>query len=124
MEAHRAQIPLARHARNFTRVPNSLNLAFLLSLSVVQIHAQVKTGDILGVVADNSGARIAGAMVTLRNPDTNDTRAARTDATGNYLFTLLPPGRYSLRTEKPGFRTTSVENVQLSVGDRLSLDTV
>jgi outer membrane receptor protein involved in Fe transport len=89
-----------------------------------QLLAQVKTADVVGVITDKGGARVAGAMVTITNVATNVQHSVQTDGDGNYLFTLLPPGGYRARAEKEGFKTATVADIALSVGDRLKLDVV
>ena len=96
--------------------------SLLLLISASQIGAQVTTADIVGLVADSTGAAVPGAKVVLRNVATNEERTVLTDSTGNYLFTLLPVGHYSLRVENPGFKAWNVADVALAAADRLRLD--
>jgi Carboxypeptidase regulatory-like domain/TonB dependent receptor len=97
-------------------------LALVMGFLPYQLLAQVKTADVVGVVSDKGGAAIDGASVTIRNLDTEVEQSAKTEGGGNYVFTFLPPGRYSVRIEKSGFKTASVKEVTLAVGDRLKLD--
>src|SRR5712691_12081970 len=83
--------------------------------------AQVTTADIVGRVADASGAVLPGVTVTVVNTGTHDTRVAPTNASGDYTFTLLPIGRYSVKIELQGF-TTQTASLALSAGDRSRLD--
>jgi len=62
------------------------------------------TGALTGVVTDPSGGVISGATVTLTNTGTGQTRTATTDASGNYKFSQIPPGTYSLKFEASGFK--------------------
>ena len=98
-----------------------LNTFFLL-LTVFPSLAQLTTADILGTVTDNSGAALTSAKVTLRNLGTNQERVAQTNGSGEYIFTLLPPGNYSLGVEASGFKTFSVTSVLVAGGDRARLD--
>ena len=66
-------------------------------------QAQVTTADVVGRVTDASGGALPGATVTVTNPATGDTRAQVTGDTGDYTFTLLPIGRYTLTIELTGF---------------------
>lgn len=104
-------------------LPLRLVLALLI-LAVVASPgaAQIRTVDVLGAVRDTSGAIVPGASVTIKNLATGEERTATSDGTGNYLFTLLPPGRYAVRAELAGFKMWSVAAVLLSAGDRLTLD--
>lgn len=53
-----------------------------------------ETGALVGRVTDRSGHTADAAIVTVNGPTR---RRGRTDAGGFYVFTGLPPGRYSLR---------------------------
>jgi outer membrane receptor protein involved in Fe transport len=84
-------------------------------------NAQVTTADVVGRVTDTSGGALPGVTVTISNPATGDTRAQVTGDTGDYTFTLVPIGRYTLTIELTGFGPFS-RNVQVSAGDRLRVD--
>ncbi len=80
-------------------------LGFVCLIAGVCAYAQsVFSGNIQGVVSDPSGAAVPGAAVTLRNLDTGVETAATTSTSGNYRFSSLPPGRYTLHIETAGFR--------------------
>ena len=76
----------------------------------------------MGTVTDNSGSVIAGAKVTAKNLDTNLVRSEQTDASGQYSFTLLPVGHYSVTVEAIGFKTFSNALLVLATGDRQRVD--
>ncbi len=86
--------------------------------------AQVNTADVIGTVTDPTGAVVVGARISVTNLATQVVRTTYTDGTGNYLVTLLPVGRYSVRAEMQGFKTAEVPVVTLAVGDRLRVDIV
>ena len=67
-------------------------------------HAQSVTGQISGAVADAHGAPIAGAAVRLVHDLSKQIRTFATDSDGNFLFTNLVPGDYSVHIEHPGFK--------------------
>lgn len=79
--------------------------------------AQVTTADVLGRVTDTSGGALPGATVTISNPATGDERVQVASETGDYVFSLLPIGRYSIKVELQGFQAFS-GTLQLSAGDR------
>src|SRR5438128_63280 len=68
-----------------------------------RVQAQT-TGTIYGKVKDPNGAAISNGTVTVQNPQTSLKRSDKTDDEGNYLFTLLPVGRYSVSVEAQGFK--------------------
>ncbi|MBI1956341.1 MAG: TonB-dependent receptor [Acidobacteria bacterium] len=93
----------------------------LLALFCSTAAAQT-TAAIVGLVTDPSGAAVPGAKVTITHPATGLERTFETDDTGNYLFTLLPIGDYSVRVQKAGFKTVDLPKATLAAGDRLKLD--
>ncbi len=62
----------------------------------------VRTNSVSGVVVDASGARVPNAEVELVNRQTRVKQELKTDATGNFAFNNLTPGRYSLEVTSPG----------------------
>jgi hypothetical protein len=93
-----------------------------LALSIAFASAQqITTGVIQGTVTDATGAVLPGASVEARNLGTNLTRTATTDADGRYIFLQLQPGTYRVTFTMPGFATLVHENIQLTVGQSLTL---
>ena len=85
------------------------------------------SGDLTGTVTDPSGAVLAGATVTLKSDATGQTRTTTTGSNGNYRFSLLPPGNYTVSVNMQGFskaeaRATvnvgqaSIADVKMAVG--------
>jgi hypothetical protein len=98
-----------------------LFLALVLACAV-PVRAQYGTGIILGTVTDPSGAVIPGATVEVRNNATNETRTYVTDEMGNYRFTALPSGTYTITAAAGGFRTATVGEVVLRVNMQVRVD--
>jgi hypothetical protein len=94
--------------------------AFLLC--VARASAQGNTADILGTVTDTSGAVVPAATVRLTNTGTNISNTAQTNPGGDYQFTLVQVGTYTLTVEAKGFKKYSAPNVSLSAGDRARVD--
>ncbi|MBY0373466.1 MAG: carboxypeptidase-like regulatory domain-containing protein, partial [Bryobacteraceae bacterium] len=65
-------------------------------------------------MTDPQGAAIPEAVVTLRSTETSASRRAVTDGTGAFLFPAIVPGAYVLETQRPGFRTSTV-NIKVQV---------
>src|SRR5262245_43668599 len=84
--------------------------------------AQVTTADVVGRVTDTSGAVLPGVMVVIENLGTGASRSAVSSDSKDYVFNLLPPGRYSARFELPDFKTFTVANVMLATGDRARIN--
>ena len=62
-------------------------------------YGQTTGGTILGSVSDDSGARVPGVAVTVRNVETGITRSVETDAAGRYRAPNLGLGLYEVRAE-------------------------
>src|SRR5919108_1354742 len=84
-------------------------------------QTQITTGVIQGSVADTTGASLPGVTVEARNLDTNLARSLVTEADGRFVFLQLPPGNYRVTFTLSGFATTVQENIQLTVGQAVTL---
>src|SRR6266481_6364453 len=110
-------------------MPNlrKLGLIFLAAVVVLALTpaagwGQNVYGTITGVVTDSSGAAIANATVTLANKDTAEKRTIETDASGNYTFVNILPGRYKLEGEKTGFKKFAQEPIVVQIESGLRVD--
>ncbi len=90
-------------------------LAALLTvgLSPSLAGAQVLYGSLVGNVADQNGAVVQGATVTITNKGTNQVREASTNSDGEYTITNVLPGVYDVRVTKQGF--TSFTQTDLTI---------
>lgn len=87
-----------------------LALIFILSLI-----AQGDTGQLSGTVVDPNGAHILAARVKLISKTTSQVREVETRDSGDFTFTLLPPGRYKLEVVAQNFKTTLIEDVAVNI---------
>jgi hypothetical protein len=85
-------------------------------------QAQAFTATLSGSVRDTSGSVVPGAKVTLSNPERGLTQVAASQQDGRYVFSLLPPGTYTLRVEKTGFRPYVQSEIVLTVGQTATQD--
>jgi hypothetical protein len=67
------------------------------------IYGQATGGTISGSVMDQSGATIPGAMIAIRNLETNVTRTTTTVENGRFNFPAVPVGQYELTVDLQGF---------------------
>ena len=84
-------------------------------------QTQITTGVIQGTVVDPQGAAVVGAVVEVRNVDTNFSARMNSDADGWFIFLQLPPGRYTVTVSKQGFATLIQEKLALTVGQAITL---
>ncbi|MEO8129610.1 MAG: TonB-dependent receptor, partial [Bryobacteraceae bacterium] len=80
------------------------------------------TATLLGTITDPSGALVANVTVTATNADTQLTRAAETDSSGNYTIFALPIGHYDIRANLAGFRASEVKDVALTIDQRARIN--
>ncbi|MCX6602816.1 MAG: TonB-dependent receptor, partial [Acidobacteria bacterium] len=86
------------------------------------IWAQVEQGVLLGTVADQSSARIGGALITMTNQGTNTTTVTRTDTAGSFRSIPLRTGTYNISVEAAGFKKLLRRGVTLKIQDEVRLD--
>jgi hypothetical protein len=98
----------------------NLILALFLAAASGLLMGQSSSGTIVGTVLDSSGAVIPEALVTARNPSTNNTTQTKTDTDGTFRFPNLPPATYELSVEKQGFQKSVRTGVVLFSADRLN----
>ena len=103
-------------------------LLAVLSIGSARLAAQTATtGDISGIVTDQTGAIVPDAKITLKDNSKGSTQEATTTREGTYRFFLLAPGSYTVTVTSTGFSTTSrtgdvsvgqvaVMNIQLTLG--------
>lgn len=110
----------------------SLSTTLMLSLTVVLLAAaatgQSIYGDISGTLTSTSGEPIVAAKITVTSLEKGGRSYAKTNDSGNYSVTDLPPDTYDISVEANGFKTfketgipvfadqTSRINIQLSEG--------
>ena len=97
-------------------------IAFACVFLLVQpqtVFGQVDEGSINGLVQDSSGAAIPGAHVTLLNTDQGITLETTTSAAGEYVFSPVRIGHYTVTVTAPGFATTTQQNITVTVGQHV-----
>ena len=85
---------------------------------------QITTGVIQGTVEDATGGSMPGVTVEARHVATNLTRSLVTEGDGRFVFLQLPPGAYTVTFSLSGFATLVQENVQLTVGQTVTVPAV
>ena len=84
-------------------------------------QSQITAGTVQGDVIDANGGSVAGATVEARNLDTNYTQTETTSTDGHFAFLSLAPGRYKLAISKSGFASVLQQNVNLTVGQTITV---
>src|ERR1700753_1191471 len=92
----------------------SMAIAGMFAAAVSPAFAQTTTADVVGTATDVSGAVVPNATVTLTDVNTHLTRTVKAGSGGEYTFTLLNPGTYSLSVTASGFKTFQITTFNLS----------
>jgi hypothetical protein len=98
----------------------------LSTLLLLLVHSQcglgqVDEGSIAGQVQDASGAVVPGAQVTLVNTDQGITSNTTTNSSGEYTFSPVRIGHYSVSATAPGFSKTEQQNLQVKLDQHLEV---
>jgi outer membrane receptor protein involved in Fe transport len=100
--------------------------AYIGSSILIGIHcgagsalAQANTATVYGTVTDTSGAVVPRANVTLTRQDTGQTNTKVTEESGDFGFTFVPVGVYTLRIDAPGFKSHISKGIELTAGQQV-----
>jgi hypothetical protein len=80
------------------------------------------TAQVRGIVADQTGAVVQNALVTITNDGTGISTTAKTDERGLYTVAGLRPAAYTVKCEAKGFQTAERKNLVLQVDQQTSID--
>ena len=99
-----------------------MRLFCLLLVLALTSFAQEFRAVISGTVTDATGAPVPGVKVVAQSVERRVEYPSATNDAGRYVTPFLPPGAYSLRAEKDGFKPVLREGITLAAVDRLNLD--
>jgi len=88
----------------------------------VNLHAQLATATLSGIVSDPTGAAVPGAQVTLQSVLERASRQTVTDAMGAYVIPAILPGTYQLVVTARGFESQTLTNIVLAAGQGSTLN--
>lgn len=111
---------MLRNQFRFIRTIAALSLTIVFLFAAAE--AQTTDATITGRVVDGQGNVVPGAKVTATNRGTNIERSVVANSNGDYTITDLAPGRYNVSIEAPTFSRALVEDLELNVGSRQTLN--
>ncbi len=85
-------------------------------------QAQSNAADIQGTVKDATGAVVANATVTARNPGTSFSRNSTSNDEGFYRIINVPPGDYEITVEATNFKKAVLPRVTVTIGQAAVVD--
>ncbi|HKB12954.1 MAG TPA: TonB-dependent receptor [Vicinamibacterales bacterium] len=93
-----------------------------MALHAAASAAQNTQGRLTGLVTDTQGAILPGVTVTATSPALIGVQSTVSQADGRFLFPALPTGVYKLLFDLSGFQKLTRENVQVVLGQTISVD--
>src|SRR5262245_15317330 len=90
-------------------------MLLLPMLMIAALNFQAADATLRVTVVDPSGAVIVGATVQVVDVELM-TSTVFTDGRGEALFEHVPPGRWAVRVESPGFEPHEIADVRLRAG--------
>ena len=103
------------------KIHSAVASLFLASILCPAVRGQI-TPDLSGRVLDASGAAVPGAHIDLTAAATGIHQWTISSATGDYLFTNLNPGSYSLDVSEAGFQHLHRTGITAILGQTVSVD--
>jgi hypothetical protein len=94
----------------------------VLTACITVLSAQTNTSAIVGAIKDASGGSVPSATVTVTDLGTGQIRNSAASTDGEFVVPQLPPGRYEVKVEAPGFQTALASGVTLEIAQRARLD--
>lgn len=79
------------------------------------LHAQAISGDLVGTVVDKTGGAVPNAAVQATNVATGLKVTATTKEQGEFRFSNLPIGTYTVQVSAPNFTSVTLTNIQVEL---------
>jgi hypothetical protein len=81
----------------------------------VAVYSQSDRGSITGTVKDPNGALVPNAKITATDLNSGEVRVATSSDEGNYTLPELKADPYRLSVEAPGFKTATIDRIEVAV---------
>jgi len=85
-------------------------------------RGQAVTGTLVGTITDPGGAVIPNTPVSITDQGTGAVTNATSNESGNFTFTFLPPGTYTVMVAAPGFQKKVTSGVSVPVNTTTRVD--
>ena len=97
-------------------------LCLLIPVAIGRSFAQTNYGALRGLVSDAQGSVLPNASVSLMNDGTKVARKTQTNGGGEYLFTAIDPGTYTVTITADGFKKTEQGSIVVGIGNTVTID--
>jgi hypothetical protein len=102
-------------------IKKRLAVVFLSLAGIPGLLAQT-AGSVSGHLTDPSGAQLPQTEVTLIDVATSGLRTTKSTSAGDYTFTEVPPGTYSIQAKHAGFKAVQSDTFDVQVQQSVRLD--
>ncbi|MBT9332989.1 TonB-dependent receptor [Paracidobacterium acidisoli] len=111
-------------SRTFAGWPRRVALfcVLIFSLYSVSASAQEYRASVTGTVADQTGAAVPSAKVTLHNQATGVEAIVKSDAGGDYALNYIDPGTYVLSVDASGFQHWEMRDLKLDTAQEVKVN--
>ena len=91
--------------------------AILMALTLLSVatFAQQTSGNVRGLIKDQTGAVVASAKVTILDKKTNNALTTQSTSSGEYEFKNLLAGDYQITVETQGFKKVTLTDVRVQL---------
>src|ERR1041384_4015446 len=104
-------------------VTSSLSLLLIISSFSGMALAQTSASSrISGTVMDSAGAVVPNADVMIKNNETGAEFKLKSKEDGSFILPSLPLAVYTVTATAPGFKTTTITDVKVVVGDTVNVE--
>jgi Carboxypeptidase regulatory-like domain/TonB dependent receptor len=105
----------------------TLVVSFVVLLALVLAggplaFSQTVQGVITGTVTDPSGAAVPDATVTITNTGTGAAQTTKTNSSGEYRFSLVPPGNYIVDVKAANFAEVRASGIVVQASQTIPYD--
>ena len=97
-------------------------LLLILQFLAFSGDALAQNSSVSGTALDPSQASIPGGTITLTNTDTGISQTTAASGEGFFLFPTVPPGNYTLKAEKAGFKAWEQTAIRVEVGHNVTVN--
>src|SRR5438093_8414906 len=91
-------------------------------LAPVAVLAQTGAGSMTGIISDQSGLSVPGAIVIAMDQATNVQYIAFSNEAGNYTITSVPVGTYIVKADLSRFKTATTKPIHVEAKQIVRLD--
>jgi hypothetical protein len=105
----------------FLRLTTIFTVILLFSLSITA-QTSLGTSSVGGIVQDPTSLGIQGVAVQLIDTQRGTARNTATNSHGEYLFTAVLPGIYTVIAKQKGFLTATIQNVQVIIDQHATVN--